>query len=238
MNLTGIFDRARTYIADFKEHERQIARQKLMLEPGKIVLVPEFEKCATVHSDLENGHITYLLSTMSRSVEQAYEEMDESDAPDYYLPESLVPEDLKETISEESLLWMQEEKPLTLAEIRQQLKAEQEKPGGGDPAVIQSLNELVEYIDEFEKPTHYQVMALGDILFAWDEALPRGWFGAELVSKLLGEGQVMVDFYTAVNDLKDYSDLFPDGPSSGHRIKKRERPAEGALKPSWGSLGA
>ncbi len=184
-----------------QEEYRHIEHQRLMVDPGKIVIQSEFDKCSSIGGN----------SILSRFMKENHVNFT-----------CLLKEKIKEKDIEIFAIPVNQVSAVELAEFYR------EKQEGR--AYVESMrnagvkSEQLDRIERYLALSEVPAMRLGDILRNWNEISPTG-HALPLVgyhSLIKGEGQVMIDFWKAVNALKDYSDLFPGNRGGGKRISVPE----------------
>lgn len=192
--LVDAFNRA-------QEEYRLIQHQRLMVNPGKIVIQSEFDQCSSIGGN----------SILSRFMKENYVNFT-----------CLLKEKIKEEGMEIFAIPVNQVSAAELAEFHHEKQAGRAYVESMRNAGIKS--EQLDRIERYLALSEVPAMRLGDILHNWNEISPTG-HALTLVgyhSLIRGEGRIMVDFWKAVNALKDYSDLFPGNKGGGKRISVPE----------------
>jgi hypothetical protein len=228
MWLTEKFDQARQYIADCKEYRRLIDREKLMFNPGKLVLMQEFDFYSGFARSNGDDPRTYLQEWQKRSITDFVKTAVLNGMQTFLIPLPLIEPKAREIVEENARKFL-EVKDVMVAKMRDALEEERRKAEGGTGNVSIAFMEMaIRLLDDTELPSHTNAHRLGDLMTCWDQALPGGWKRTESFSIFLGEGQKMLDFYKAVNGMKDYSYLFPNHPKPPRNSEKQDNPAKEA----------
>ena len=214
--LNAVKDVFKTYHGLVRESFRQINQQRLMVDPDKMVLNYEFENCFAVR-----GARTALYKGSQFLIrEQAYKAFWFVGAfEEMMVPVTVLPAEVQKTFRT-----YQETLPKRIKDLEYEYIDEQESES---PRSIAYLAEMSRLNEEYET-SHVSVVHLDGLMKSWDRAGLTGHFFTSMARKsvLLGQPGVIIDFWKAVNDLKDYSTLFPDDhapPGGKNRSKKSER---------------
>ena len=203
---------------------RQIERQKLMIKPGRIVIHAEFDKCFG-----DDGDGTYLSSFKRRNYNAFLERMIRNESFYFGIPPGLV------TAAEQGNFNNDKAALSSGIEELKSLKKEEERKRSPSARLLAGLNVMIANAGEELASIHVKAIFLDTLLQSWNEthsagdALDRA--GTALLAR--GEGQAMIDFWTAVDNLSDYSSLFPGRQPPGGKKEQNQNAAPAGGKPSF-----
>ncbi len=204
--MVGNFiQRTKEYLADIKENDRLIDEEIILYDDSydNIVLVGDFLSCFGLGEEAQQTHIGRLRNKYFDEFSMRVQQVS------FHLPKMMFPVGENQLTEKSKAIFeaVLADQGISVEELveqqKQRFKEMVKRSIGVDadaPNVEVTLPENMRMI--------FPAMKLGYLIGQWDRVSNIN--RAKVVSLLKGEGQHMLAFWKAVNDLDDYSHLFPD----------------------------
>jgi len=215
--LRDHFERASTELNRMK-------RERLMLNPDKIIPYSNFQDVAVRYPDVDSPLHRTLFKNMPRIFSSLNEMVSNGEAPCFVLPLYILPaEELQAQVK-------------MLDDYRDRM--DRGHKGKSTNAGVLMFEDAFKMVRK-EVATGNGVLTcyrLGDLLEACYETTGDTEFKIDgMISAYKGHGAKVVNFWKEINALKDWSSHFPDKPDNNNRRKRRE-PVKIQNNWSWGGL--
>lgn len=226
MRIRDLYNRLAAYVEDVKTCHREIERQKLMLDRSRIVLVDDFLDCVFEFAG-ENVLTRQLSRHMADFTENLLLKTLSYSLPFFAIPPGRVDEQTRER--RRSTILLSGSRAAVWAESGALLTRPEEGAARGQTPGYE--------------PSHYMAAYLGDFLECLNtmDGYSHYLDSAARLFLLTGDGRDVVEFWKNVNNLKDYSHLFPNRPpppNNGEKQKEREAGKQEDWKPVFVPGGA
>lgn len=214
----------KAYYSKVKEDLRLIKREQSMVNPDKLVMRMAFDLC--FGDDSEE-------TALSKFADKNIEYVSFYTAPKFVLPnERTFPAKLLSP--KDQILYAQDKK--TIQSSISRLKEEKAKGVYESALDIQICDEIISSLEQSLLSTSVKAAYLGGLLQAWN-AVSDAHNALNMEGYILvatGKGDLMIDFWKAVNDLTDYSSLFPDRPPPGQKKSREDKESSPVWAPALG----
>jgi|GEM_PF-3746063 len=215
--LRDHFERASTEL-------NRMNRERLMLNPDKIVAFPYFQDVAVRYPDIDSPLHRTLFKAMPRIAATLDSKTENGEAPCFVLPLYKMPAD--ELLKQVKMI----------DDYRDRMvRGHKGRPFGAESENFEDAFKMVRH----EVATGRGIITcyrLGDLLDACYNTTGDTEFKIDgMISAFTGHGPKVVNFWKEINALKDWSDHFPQEPHDKNRRRRRELPPI-QNNWSWGGL--